>query len=385
MIRVNKKIIVLSIMVLIFAYISGGNLPYSIFYVLAATIILGLIYMYISKKSLSAKLRYDSKSYNVGDSANITIIVENSWIIPTPYVYVESKVLSSLIEGYCGDFIFIGIDKSKWIVNKIFFRNRGIYDFGDIYLEVSDLFCIFTSIIKIHKKLDIRVYPKIYDLFDIKLCGQDSYENLINSKSGIDDFTLIKDIRKYNIGDNLKKVHWKLSAKYGEMYVKNFEETSGKECNLFVNMHIDNLQNDLFEIIEEDMVDFSVSLTKHMISIGIKTRLFINEKQQKNIEVGFEEDFLGVMEYFLKSKSDGNLEFSGFIKSNLKHIPKKNWIGIVSIVVDDNLRNVIMNLNEMGYTVNVFYYENILDQFKNINFLKSVGIECINFKFKEKR
>ncbi|MBU3191094.1 DUF58 domain-containing protein [Clostridium bowmanii] len=392
MIRVNKKIIVLSIIVLIFAYISGGNLPYSIFYVFAVTIILGIIYMFISKKSLSAKLRYDSKSYNVGDSANITIIVGNSGIIPTPYVYVESKILGSLIEGYCGDFIFIGIDKSKWIVNKIFFKKRGIYDFGDIHLEVSDLFCIFTSIINIHNKLDIRVYPKIYDLFDIKLCGQDSYENLINSKSGIDDFTLIKDIRKYNTGDNLKKVHWKLSAKHGELYVKNFDSISGKECNLFMDMHIDNLQNGLSEIIEEDMVDFSLSLTKYMMNTKIKTTLFINAKEQKEMHVECKEDFLGVMELFLKTKSDGTLEFTSFIKSNLKHIAKGNWIGIVSISVDDTLRDLLINLKEMRYRVSVFYYaksthefknNNIvknIDLHKNITLLKNLGIECINFK-----
>ena len=271
-------------------------------------------------------------------------------------------------------------DKSRWIKNEIFFTKRGIYDFGNISLEANDLFCIFKSVKNIHNKLEIKVYPKVYDLSNINLSGRDSYENLINSKSGIDDLTLIKDIRKYNVGDNLKKVHWKLSAKHGELYVKNFDSISGKECNLFINMHIDNLRNDLNGIIEEDMVDFSVSLTKYMMNNRIKTKLFIHAKEQKNMEVEFKEDFLGVMEYFLKSKSDGTSQFTSFIKSNLRNIPKGNWIGIVSIAVDDNLRNVLMNLKEMGYRVNVFYYGNLLYEFKNINFLKNVGIECINFK-----
>lgn len=392
MIKVDKKIIFLSIGAFIFAYMSGGNLPYSIFYLLSVTMILGIVHMHIAKKSLYAKLKYDSRFYNVGDNANITIIVENSGIIPTPYVFVESKALGSLIEGYCGDLIFIGIDKSKWIVNKISFKKRGIYDFGDIYLEVSDLFCIFKSIKNIHKQLDIKVYPKLYDLSNIKLCGQDSYENLINSKSGIDDFTLIKDIRKYNTGDNLKKVHWKLSAKHGELYVKNFDSVSGKECNLFMNMHIDNVQNGSNEIIEEDMVDFSLSLTKYMINNRIKTTLFINAKEQKKMQVECKEDFLGIMELFLKTKSDGTFEFTSFIKSNLKYISKGNWIGIVSIYVDDKLRNVLMNLKEMGYRVSVFYYANSLQEFKynnivenknlnkNITLLKNLRIECINFK-----
>ena len=380
MIRVNKKIIFLSIAAFIFAYISGGNLPYSIFYVFLITIVLGIIYMRKAKKSLYARFKYDSRTYNVGDITNITMIVENSALIPIPYVYVESKVFFELIDGYRGDLIFLGVDKNKWINNKIIFIKRGIYDFGNISLEATDLFCIFKSVKNIHSKLEIMVYPKVYDLNYINLSGRDCYENLINSKSGIDDLTLIKDVRKYNIGDNLKKVHWKLSAKHGEMYVKNFDAISGKECNLFINMHIDNLKNDLSGVIEEDMVDFSVSLTKYMMNTKIKTRLFIHAKEQKIIEVEFKEDFLGVMEYFLKAKSDGISQFTSFIKSNLRHIPKGNWIGIVSIAVDDNLRDVLMNLKEMGYRVNVFYHGNLPYDLKNINLLKNIGIECVNFK-----
>ena len=380
MIKVNKKVIFLGIVAFIFAYVSGGNLPYSIFYAFLLTIVLGIVYMYITNKSIDAKFKYDSRFYNVSDSANISIIVENLGIIPTPYVHVECKALSELIDGYRGDLVFLGVNNNKWITYEIKFKKRGIYDFGNIFLETNDLFCIFKITKNVHNKLNIIVYPKVYDLSNVNLSGRHSYENLINSKSGIDDFTLIKDIRKYNVGDNLKKVHWKLSAKHGEMYVKNFDSVSGKECNLFINMHSNNMSNDLNEIIEEEMVDFSVSLTKYMMHAKIKTRLFIHAKEQKNIEVEFKEDFAGVMEYFLKCKSDATTEFSSFVKLNIRHIPKGNWIGIISITVDDNLRNSLMNLKEMGYKVNVFYYEKPLYECKNIKLLKTLGIECIHFK-----
>lgn len=380
MIKVNKKIVFMGIVAFIFAYLSGGNLPYSIFYVFLITIILGMAYMHICKQNIHAKFKYESRFYNVSDTASISIIVENLGIIPSPYLYVESKVLRQLIKGYKGNLIFLGVNNNKWITNEILFKKRGIYDFGDISLETNDLFCIFKSTRNIHNKLDIIVYPKVYDLSNVNLSGRHSYENLINSKSGIDDLTLIKDIRKYNVGDNLKKVHWKLSAKHGELYVKNFDSVSGKECNLLINMHSNNLSNELSEIIEEDMVDFSVSLTKYMMNARIKTRLFIHAKEQKNIDVEFREDFSGVMEYFLTARSDATTEFDSFIKLNLRHIPKGNWIGIISVTVDDNLRNILMNLKGMGYKVNVFYHENTLYESKNINLLKKLGIECIHFK-----
>lgn len=387
MIVINKKILFLCIVAFGFAYISGGNLPYSIFYVFTVTIVLGMIYMLIVKKSLHAKFEYDKVVFNVSDKINIKIAVVNLGMLPAPYVCVKSKILGGLIEGYHGDLIFLGGKGKKWINNEITFTKRGIYDFGNISVTANDLFCILRLVKNIHNKLNITVYPKVYQLRDSDLRrGQDDYGNIVNSKSGIDDLTFIKSIRKYNTGDNLKRVHWKLSAKHGELYVKNFDMVSGEKCKIFINMHRDNLLNNSTGVIEENMVDFCASLAKYMMINRIKTRLFIHSKHQKNIKVESKEDFLGFMEYLLKCKSDGTFEFANFIRSNLQHVPSGNSIIIVSIAIDDNLRNLIVNLKGRGYKVNVFYYGNILNGFRNANFvgnidiLKNMGIECINFK-----
>lgn len=386
MAKINIKILFLCIATFIFAYTSGGNLPYSIFYLCSVTIFFGIIYMIIVKKSLYAKFKYDSLVYNVSDRANIKIVVENSGIIPTPYVHVESKILGRLIEGYRGDLIFLGGKDSRCVNNEITFTKRGIYDFGNISIITNDFFCIFKSEKNVYNKLSVTVYPKVYYLSSVNLSGKHAYENLIHSKSGNDDFTLVKDIRKYNTGDNLKKVHWKLSAKHGELYVKNFDVICGKECNIFMNMDKDNLLFDSTGIVEENMVGFAASLSRYMMINKIKTKLFIHAKHDKDIEVDSKEDFLELMEYLLNCKSDGNSEFDKFIKSNLREIPKGNFIGIVSIVIDDNLRDLIVNLKGMGYKINIFYYGNILNGFtntnlvKNTNILKNMGIECINFK-----
>jgi uncharacterized protein (DUF58 family) len=387
MIVINKKILFLGIAAFIFAYTSGGNLPYSIFYVFSVTIVFGIIYMLIVKKNLHAKFEYDRVVFSVSDKANIKIAVENLGMLPAPYVYIESKILSSFIEGYRGDLIFLGGNDRKCINNEITFTKRGIYDFGNISITTNDLFCILRVVKKTHNKLNITVYPKVYQLSDSDLRrGQDDYGNIVNSKSGIDDFTCIKSIRKYNTGDNLKSVHWKLSAKHGELYVKNFDMVSGEKCKIFINMHRDNLLNDSTGVIEENIVDFSASLAKHMMINKIKTRVFIHSKRQNSIEVESKEDFLGLMEYLLKCKSDGTFEFASFIKSNLQHVPSGNSIIIISIAIDDNLRNLIVNLKGSGYKVNVFYYGNNLNGFRNANFvrnmdiLKNMRIECINFK-----
>ena len=72
----------------------------------------------------------------------------------------------------------------------------------------------------------------------------------------IENSIFIKDIRKYKIGDSLKRIHWKVSAKYGELYTKNYEMYSNEEYNIFLDMNNEIYKQENGDIIEEYIRNF---------------------------------------------------------------------------------------------------------------------------------
>lgn len=379
MVKINKKFILFSIAFYAFAYLSGGNLPYSIFYIFMFIIMFGGILIYAAKKSVEVRVKYRENHYSVGEKGEFSIIVENNSVIPMPYVVIHNTMFESLLGNYKGDIAFLWIAEAKWIRKEITFLKRGIYNINETDLLISDLFNIFSIKKLINDEKNIKVYPKIYNLEEVILTGSDNYENIIKSSKGIEDRTLIKDIRKYRIGDNLKKVHWKLSAKHDELYVKNFDNISGQECNLFINMNKNIFESGNLEVIEERMVDFCVSFIKYMLNDGVKSKLFINTYDSKIFEVENQYDFNGLMEYFTVQNSDGVSEFSNFIRSNLKHVSSRSWIGIIIVGIDNIVRNNIIDLQDLGYKVNVFYYSEMPSDKEHIKLLEQIGVDCFDF------
>lgn len=60
-----------------------------------------------------------------------------------------------------------------------------------------------------------------------------------------DDPTEIYDIHKYQEGDQLKNIHWKLSARYQDILVKDNAMLVGEVINLYVSFDDNDDHNDL--------------------------------------------------------------------------------------------------------------------------------------------
>ncbi|MBD8048250.1 DUF58 domain-containing protein [Clostridium faecium] len=380
MIKVNVKFILLTIAACIFAKVSGGNLPYSVFYSLFIMLIISIMYIYLSLQYVQCKIKHNQQEYSVGDEDEFSLIISNESFIPIPYVEVVNNTFTDLIKTYKGDAFFLQFNSDKWLKRTITFNKRGIYDFGTTTIKVTDLFNVITSNKNINHKLGVKVYPKIYNIKLFKLSGSEKLENLLNSDSKVEDLTLIKDIRQYRIGDSLKRVHWKISAKQGELYVKNYDYISGTQCNLFLDMKKIDFSNKNEELKEEMMIDFTSSLLKKFVDLGIKSKIYINNSKNEKIEVENSVDFSSVMEYFLFHNSNGEGDFIDFINGSLNSLGGKSFLCIITCNVNSKLKDELLHLKNKGYNVSLFYYNNYLGLIEEITFLTGAGINCYDFK-----
>ncbi|EQB90058.1 hypothetical protein M918_02140 [Clostridium sp. BL8] len=236
MIKIKKTFMIITVVALAFAKISGGNLPYAIFYSLFLVLFLGVIYVYFTSKNIVSEIKCKNHELSVGDSEEVSIKVSNDSIIPVAYVEVVNDTMVDILKKYHGDAFFLNLNSTKFLKKNVTFKKRGIYDFGITTVKTSDIFGVFQQVKRYENKTGIKVYPKIYQLRPLFLGGSEKLENRLSNESKVEDLTLIKDIREYRVGDSLKRVHWKLSAKHGDLYVKNYDYVSGVQCNLFLDM-----------------------------------------------------------------------------------------------------------------------------------------------------
>lgn len=381
-VKSNKSFVTLMILSYVFAYFQGGSLPYTIFYGFLFIFAFALLNLYKHNKNIKVKVVCNKEIYTSGDLDEFTIEISNLGLLPAPNIVVKNKAISEINSSYNGDAVLVMGDYDKSVKTRVKFKHRGIYDLGNIIIENSDLFQILKYTKVVYNKKITKVYPKIYDLENISLRSKDVFKNAKSNKSRIEDMYSICDVRKYIVGDNFKRIHWKLSAKCGELFVRNFDTVSGEESNIFLNMNIENmnLKNKDFErneIMEEDMVDLCVSLVKYMELRGIKSKVFINSSLSREFDINNHQDLNILMEFFLKQKSDGTENFLRFINSNLNRIAKLSWIIIIVGKINENFKNNLIRVKDFGYNIVVYYGLEDERHIEYVNVLNKIGIECL--------
>jgi hypothetical protein len=283
-----------------------------------------------------------------------------------------------LDKSYIGDAVNITLNENRWFKREINFTRRGLYDFGDISLDIKDMFGIFHYTANRQQEVNIKVYPKLYEVKKILSGGKDVFQHMTGINGGSEDLFSTRDARKYTRGDNFKRIHWKLSAKCGELYVRNLDIISGDECYLFINMSSENMKLDSDGAFEEALIDFSVSFINGMQLNSIKSKLFLNLSTNKIFEIETKQNFDQLMEFLTQHTSDGSNNFSEYLNSNLRNLNNSDWIGIITLTIDDNLLNTIKSLKINSRKVLVLYNKQTAEITK-IEELRKYNVECYDF------
>lgn len=379
MVKFNWTYIAFLAAAFIFDYMEGGSLPSSIFYCLVFFFAAGAFDIMLHTRGISVSINFDKHIYETRDSAQFSIIVENNTILPAAMAVVKNGAYSHFSPNYNGHAFSLRAFESKCLKLNVNFLRRGIYNFGNSSLSIKDFFSIFEKNININKETLIKIYPKTYKLKNIVTLGNESFETLSNKRGNVEDMSTVDDIRKYRIGDSLKRIHWKVSAKHGELYTKNFDIVCGEECNLLLDMNRSGYFIDNAELIEEQLIELFCSVTEHMRQKEIKSSIYISSDKTKRFEVKSCDDMDTLREFFLCNYSVGDSSFAKFIENSSHEIERAGWLGVFVPRVTGRIKEMIHALKYEGYNITIFYVSNDAENMKYVQELKSYGIETLSF------
>ncbi len=151
----------------------------------------------------------------------------------------------------------------------------GIKQVGPISVCFTDAFGFFEFEVMDDKIIDVEVLPKVEELPDLSMRGSAGSQvygkyNISSQGSSVN----FVGIREYVQGDSLKNVAWKLSAKRGELLVKEFEKMVNAEVSIFLNLEA-SLQIGTRELSTWEMIkDVTLSITSQQLRQYNSVRFF---------------------------------------------------------------------------------------------------------------
>ena len=196
----------------------GSPLYAYIALLLLAVLIYSLVSCLWARATLECVQTLSSPAISRGESARLFLRARHR--CPLPVSPLEGEYRFSDQDGQC-DF---PARPFRWHDQQVVLsaRHVGLYDAWLSYLTVRDLFGLFhMKKVPAHAAAPLMVLPRPFDIDKPRFTlGDDGSAALSRTQ---EDYNAPEDVRAYQPGDAMKRIHWKLSSRKRELLVRRFE------------------------------------------------------------------------------------------------------------------------------------------------------------------
>ena len=150
---------------------------------------------------------------------------------------------------------------------------RGAYDIGPMRLRVSDPFGLIEVQRSFRQTNQLVVTPRVEPLPRIPLRGAWAGSGDNRPRSFATGSAADVTVREYHLGDDLRRVHWRSTARTGELMVRREEQPWQSRCTLFVDNRVRAHRGRGISSSLEAAVVATASIAVHLTAQGFQVRL----------------------------------------------------------------------------------------------------------------
>ncbi|MGH2347847.1 MAG: DUF58 domain-containing protein [bacterium] len=184
-----------------------------------------------------------------GETVTLTMEVTNRKALPLAWLEVVDELPEELVP-LSGRVIPSVRQRRRHLVNMFSLRwyervrrrfilrcdARGYFPLGPARIRSGDIFG-FTVRGRDLERVDyLLVYPRVVPLSSLGLPALYPIGDVRRPRHLLEDATRVAGARAYVPGDPLRRIHWKATAKSGELRAKQYETTTSHRLAIFLNL-----------------------------------------------------------------------------------------------------------------------------------------------------
>ena len=158
------------------------------------------------------------------------------------------------------------------------FEHIGTFTAGLKEITIADFLGLFTYTVKNRANQVVRVTPKIIELEGIEFSNEAMDEATKAARSVLADSMDYAYVREYELGDPLKTIHWKLSARSGTYMTRLYEVYTNPSVVIIMDFYADSEEaTDLMSIFD-GVVESAFSIARYAHKKGMDTEIHFQNK-----------------------------------------------------------------------------------------------------------
>ncbi|MGW2019271.1 DUF58 domain-containing protein [Streptomyces sp. NPDC001927] len=255
------------------AYVLGQGDLLRVGLLLAALPLICVGVLHRTRYRVAGSRRLSPQRVAVGSEARVHLRMDNVSKLPTGLLMLQDHVPYML--GPRPRFVLDRVEAGgrREVSYRVRSDLRGRFPLGPLQLRLNDPFgmCELTRSFSAYDTL--TVVPRTEALPAVKLTGEASGygDGSLRSLALAGDDDIIP--RAYRHGDDLRRVHWRSTARYGELMVRREEQPQRARCTVLLDTRAIAYQGAGPDSAFEWAVSGAASVLVHMLERGFSVRL----------------------------------------------------------------------------------------------------------------
>jgi uncharacterized protein (DUF58 family) len=208
--------------VLVVASFSTGQ-PFLFYLLYLAILVVGGSYVLVrlGLSDLEAGYAVSQLHGYVGDRMRVTYTLRNASRVPKPWLEVHNP--TTLPGGLPGRALPLGGRAERsWLIRAPLTR-RGHFRIEPLHIRTGDPFGFFEASATVGQGVSVVVYPRLEALPAWRLPPASLEGSHAAPERTLQTTPLATTVRPYAPGDSMNRIHWRSTARHGDIQVKEFD------------------------------------------------------------------------------------------------------------------------------------------------------------------
>lgn len=262
-----------------FSISSGWHDLYILTYVLLTLFILSWLWARYSLRKLVFRRSATEGRVQVGEMFDERLTLDNVTVMPKLWVQVaDGSTLPTHRAGYVAS--MGGRKRATWRARTMC-KQRGRFHLGPVTATSGDPFGLFRRRIVLAPQSELLVLPQVLPISSFTLFTGGLPGRGRTSRRALHTTTNATTIREYAVGDALSRIHWRSTARYNKLMVKEFDLDPAMDAWIFLDLHAPAQTGEGEHSTEEYGVTIAATIATYLLRQDLSLGMIVNAEQRE--------------------------------------------------------------------------------------------------------
>lgn len=234
--------------------------------------------------------------------------------------------------------------------------HRGCYDVGVSRVTVEDMFGLFCISRNPGSRLmRLEVLPRAGEAAPLELKASDMGPEYRSRAS--EDSASPSDIRKWQDGDELKKVHWKLSLRKRELMVRTFEESARPDTLILPDLTEITALRDQRLTVEDAVCEAALAAAKAQLAAGYPVRMPLQSARPEEIAGRWITDLPPFTDALMRARFDSPYPYERVLLLMTRRLQRTGGAVLVTSRLTSQTADIAMQMQRQGISVKLIWID----------------------------